>query len=263
MRRFHTGIAGLACIAVSLVGCKNSDSAASTIPTANASVVGLWTGTDTDNPTLTLNAVIDSTGEMIVIRSDGVQFVGNLQISGDTLATALDGYANFGTSFSDRSIYGIGTLDGTVTPGTSIAATVSFTTNSGTSIPGSWSFTPGALTSVGSSLTTVTGNFTDDATGATVSITGSGAMTSQDATTGCVLNGTIGTGDTTIDEYQVSYTLESCTGKYAVLNGVKFSGMGYMNFSTTPATLTYAVAGSSTTGSTTSNFGIVSNLTAP
>jgi hypothetical protein len=259
MQSFPTRIAGLVCIALSIVGCKNSGTSASATPTPNATVVGLWTGTDADS-TLGLNAIIDSTGEMIVIRSDGAQFVGNLQISGDTIAAALDGYANFGSSFPDNSIYGIGTLDGAVNPGTSITATVSFTTNGNTSIPGSWSFTPGALTSVGSSLSSVTGNFADNATGATVSITSSGAMTSQNEPgTGCILTGTIGTADPAVDEYQVSYTLQLCTANYAVLNGVSFTGMGYLDFSTIPATLIYAVAGSLANG----NFGIVSNLTGP
>ncbi len=261
MQLCQARIGGLACIVISVAGCNNSDSTTGTT-TPNASVVGLWTGTDADSG-LVLNAIINSAGEMIVIRSDGLQFVGNLQVAGDTIAATLDGYTNYGSSFTDNSIYGIGTLDGTVVPGTSISASVTFTTNGGTSIPGSWSFTPGALTSVGSSAAAVTGNFTDNATGATVSITASGAMTSQNPATGCVLNGTISTTDTAIDEYQVSYTLEDCTEtsptNYTILNGVTFTGMGYLDFSTTPATLTYAVAGSSANG----NFGIISNLTAP
>jgi opacity protein-like surface antigen len=77
------------------------------------------------------------------------------------------------------------------------------------------------------------------------------------------LSGTIGTADTSINEYQVSYTLQGCTANatdYILLNGVAFTGMGYLDFSTNPATLIYAVAGSSASGG---DFGIVSNLTAP
>lgn len=276
MHRFQSRIAGLACIAISLAGCKNSaGTTGTTTPTPNATVTGLWTGTDSDSG-LTLNAIIDAAGDMVVIRSDGKQFVGNLQIAGDTLAAAVDGYANFGSSFPDNYIYGIGTLSGTVTPGVSITATVSITTNNpngGTSVPGSWALTPGASTSVASSLADVAGNFTVVSPGVptaappvgAIAITASGGMSGQDTTTGCVLSGTISTPDTTINEYQVTYTLASCltNSNHAVLNGVTFTGLGYLDYSTSPSTLTIAAWGTSTTGSNGIEFGIVSSLTTP
>ncbi len=278
MHLTRTRIAGLTCIAISLAGCKGTNTGlGSGTVTPNASVVGLWSGTDSDSG-LALNAIIDKAGDMVVIRSDGKQFVGNLQIAGDTLAAAVDGYANFGSSFADNYIYGIGTLSGTVVPGVSITATASITTNNpngGTSVPGSWSLTPGASTSVASSLADVAGNFTVlspgvtaaappvDAIVITAGITAD-AMSGHDTTTGCVLNGTISTPDTTINEYQVTYTLESClsNSSYAVLNGVTFTGLGYLDYSTSPATLTIAAWGTSTTGSSGSEFGIVSSMTA-
>src|SRR5580698_3999076 len=129
MRQYKLGLAGIACLAAGLAGCHGGDSIGSSTTTPNASVVGLWNGTDSDNPGLAYNVIIDSSGNMVAIRSDGVQFVGALQISGDSVAASVAGYANFGASFPDRSIYGIGTLNGTVMPGTSITATVAFTTN--------------------------------------------------------------------------------------------------------------------------------------
>jgi hypothetical protein len=256
MRQFKLNLAGVACLAAGLGGCGSGNTIGSSTTTPNASVVGLWSGTDTDNPGLTYNVIIDTAGDMVAIRTDGVQFVGVLQISGDTVTSSLAGYANFGSSFPDRSIYGIGTLNGTVTPNTSISANVAFTTNGGTSLPGDWTLTPASLTDAGSSLNAVNGNFTDTVTGATVAINASGAMSSQDANTGCILSGTISTIDTSIDEYEVTYTLASCSGDYAVLSGVTFAGLGYLDTTVSPANLTYAVAGSSSNG----NFGIVSVL---
>jgi hypothetical protein len=258
MRIMLAGLIGCTVVTAGLSGCKSDNTSGTTTPsTDNATIAGLWGGTDSDTGD-TLNVLISSTNQMVVIRSDGVQFAGLLEVSGDTLAAAIDGYASFGTSFSDSSVYGIGTLNGTVVPSSSIAATIAFTTTQNTSVPGSWSLTPGSLTTIGSSLTTVAGDFTDSSTGATVTITASGSMTSRNATTGCVLNGTIGTSDSSIDVYQVSYTLESCTGDYAVLNGITYTGLGYVDNTTSPLKLTYAVSGS--TG-TSSNFGIVSSLT--
>ena len=255
MRIILTTLVGCMSLGIGLSGCKN-DNSTGTGTNTTSSLAGLWGGTDADDSGITLNVLISSTNQMVVIRSDGVQFTSDLQLCGNAVVGAVDGYTNFGTSFSDGSGYGIGTLDGTFVEAASITATVQFTTKSGTSLPGSWSLTPGSLSTSGSSLTAVTGNFTDKATGATVSITSSGAMTSQDASTGCVLNGTIGTDDTTIDVYQVSYTLESCTATAAVLNGITFTGLGYVDSTTSPAVLTYAVSGSGTAG----NYGIVSAL---
>jgi len=80
-------------------------------------------------------------------------------------------------------------------------------------------------------------------------------MTSQSANNGCVLNGTISTSDTAHDVYEVAYTFGSCTGNYTVLNGVQFTGLAYLNASS-PAQLTLAVAGASTT----TKYAVVSTL---
>jgi hypothetical protein len=239
------------------LGCNvGKNDSASTTPIPNASLVGLWSGTDSTSG-LGVVAIVDAAGSATILRSDDAQFVGNLTTAGDAIAAAVDGYANYGHSFSDRANFGIGTLDGSVVPGASITANLAFTTNLGTALPGTWSLSYGTLTGIGSSLAAVARNYTDDVTGATVSITGSGVITSQNPTTGCVLNGSIATSDATIDVYQVDYTLANCTGAYAPLNGVAFSGLGYLDNTNLSVKLVYAVAGSSAAG----NFGIASRLT--
>jgi hypothetical protein len=258
MRFIPSSLIACAGITLGLSGCKSDNTAGTTTPTTdNAVIAGLWGGTDADSGD-TLNVLISSTNQMVVIRSDGVQFAGLIEVSGDTIVAAIDGYANFGTSFSDSSVYGIGTLNGTVVPSASIAATIGFTTNGDTSVPGSWNLTPGSLTKIGSSLATVAGSFTDATTGATVTITASGTITSTNPATGCVLDGTIGTNDASIDVYQVAYKLENCTGDYAALNGITYTGLGYVDNTASPLKLTYAVSGSA---SSADNFGIVSSLT--
>jgi hypothetical protein len=82
-------------------------------------------------------------------------------------------------------------------------------------------------------------------------------MTSQSANNGCVLNGTLSTSDTAHDVYEVAYTFENCTGNYTVLSGVQFTGLAYLNASS-PAQLTLAVTGTSTT--TTTKYAVVSTL---
>ena len=71
----------------------------------------------------------------------------------------------------------------------------------------------------------MSGNYTDNVTGTVLSINNGGVMTSQNANNGCVLNGSISTSDATHDIYEVAFTYGNCTGTYAVLNGVQFTGL--------------------------------------
>jgi hypothetical protein len=238
-----------------LAACNSTDDSGSTV-TTNASATGVWSGSDSVSG-LGFTALINSAGQASFIRSDGVQFVGTVQVSGNTLAVTVDGYTNFGgANFSDGSTYGIGTLDGTVTTASTLTATLTFTTNDNTAISGNLSLTYQALSSSGSSAAAVSGNYTDTVTGAVLSITSAGVMTSQNATTGCVLNGSISTGDTTTDLYEVAYSFADCTGAYALLNGVQFTGLASLNTTVSPAQLTMAVTGASSTA----KYGVVSSL---
>jgi hypothetical protein len=54
----------------------------------------------------------------------------------------------------------------------------------------------------------------------------------------------------------VTLTFESCTASYAVLNGVQFTGLAALDSTNSPAELTIAVAGATTT----SKYAFVLNL---
>ena len=252
----------LLCVAIAstiLAGssCSSSNNGSgSSGAVTNASATGVWSGSDSISG-LGVTAVIDSGGQATFIRTDGVQFTGSVQVSGTTLAAQVDGYSNFPATFSDGSTYGIGTLDGTVTTGATLTATLTFTTNKNTSIPGNWSLTFEAFSNNGSSTSDISANYTDTATGAVLSITTTGVMSSQDPNTGCVLNGSVSTGDSTHAIYQVAYSYGSCTGNYAVLNGVQFTGLATLNSNVSPAQLTMAVTGASSS----SKYALLSNLT--
>jgi hypothetical protein len=248
------GIVGALAAVLSAAGC-NSTSDGTSSTTTNASATGLWGGSDSVSG-LGITAFINSAGQATFIRSDGAQFVGTAQISGDTLAVTVDGYSDFPAAFSDGSTYGLGTLNGTVTTGSSITATLSFTTNGGTAIDGSWSLTFQSQSNSGSSTAAVSANYTDTVTGAVLSITSNGDMTEQNASNGCVLNGSISTTDSSQDIYEVAYSFGNCTGTYAVLNGVQFTGLASLNTSVSPGQLTMAVTGASST----SKYAIISTL---
>jgi hypothetical protein len=257
MRAPGSRFIGLAVVLVAscLAGCNSSTSGSGTI-TTDQSATGVWAGTDSAT-NLAVTGIINSAGQATFIRSDGVQFTGTVDVSGSTLAATVTGYENFPTAFGDGSTYGIGTLNGTVTTGSSLTATLTFTTNGGTALTGSWTLSFETLSSNASSTAAVAGNYTDAVTGATLSITSSGVMSEQNAAPiGCVLNGSISTTDSSVNVYQVSYTLEDCTGTYAPLDGVQFTGLAYLDTNGTTVQLIVAVAGASST----SKYAIVSNL---
>ena len=258
MRRLGLELCGIAVAALLIAGCNGSSSLAgsdSTTPPVTASAAGLWSGTDSATGD-TIVAVINSTGQADFIRSDGTQFVGTVQVSGNAIASSLGVYVDFGDQFGDGSTHGLGTLSGTVTSGGTLTANVAYTTDSGTAVSSVWSLSYDALSTTVSSLSAISGNYTDGTTGAVVSISGTGQMTSQDSTTGCVLNGTIAATTGGVDAYLVNYDYESCGGTSAVLNGVAFSGLAVFDPNVSPVQVIIGATGQSTSV----YYGIVSYL---
>jgi hypothetical protein len=248
---------GTAVAALLLASCNSpTDTNGSGTGSTDASATGVWTGTDSVTG-LAVTAFIDSAGQAVFIRADAVQFTGTVQVSGTTLAVTVDGYSNFPSAFSDNSTYGIGTLNGTVQTATGITATLTFNTNGGTALSGSWGLNFLAQSNTASSTGAVSGNYTDNVTGAVTSINSAGVMTSQNPNTGCVLNGSISTNDSSHDIYQVAFSYSSCAGSNAVLNGVQFTGLASLNSGSSPVQLGLAVTGAFSTA----KYGIVTTLT--
>ena len=251
-------VAACSLAAFTLAGCNGKYSLSGNPPPTNATATGVWGGTDSVTG-LSVSGVIDSNGNAVFIRADGVQFVGATQVSsGGALVAAVVVYTNFaGNPFGDGSTYGLGTLNGMVVTGTSLTLSLSFTTNGGTSGSGSWSLAFNTLTNSGSSLTAISANYTDTASGTEISIQADGVVTGQNATNSCVLNGTVTIINSSYDTYQVSLTYQNCTGSYAVLNGLTLTGLAVFNPNTSPKQLTITLAGASAT----SKYGLLLNLT--
>jgi hypothetical protein len=255
-------------LALATAGCGGSDLSTSSTTTTNASATGIWTGTDSATG-LALQAFINSAGLADFIRADGAQYIGTVQVSGDTLSLSVDGYTNVGTTFSSgSSSYGIGTVDGTVTTATSISATLTFTPNGGTQATSTWSLTYETLSTTASSLSTIAATYTsgtafvggeDPLSGAAVTISSAGVISGQDSTSGCVVNGTVTVGDSTTDIYEVAYTLSSCTGTYVALNGLQFTGLAVFN-TASPNQFVMGVTAQAASGGP--YYGLVTALTA-
>lgn len=250
-------------LALALAGCGGSGLSDSSSSATSASAAGIWTGTDSSSG-LSLTGIVNSAGVADFIRSDGVQYVGSVQVAGDTLAATLDGYTQFGSQFSDGSISGVGTLNATVSTNSSISGTLSFTTSGNSASSSTWTLTFDTLYNSSSSLSAISGNYTDATTndpanGTTVSISGSGAISAQNASNGCVLNGQVTVQNASYDIYQVTYSYASCSGADATLNGIEFTGLALLNTDVSPTQLVMGVSGKDSTGN---GYGIVSGLTA-
>lgn len=249
-----SGCVGTAVAALLATGCNSMTD--DTANTTTQSATGVWSGTDSVTG-LGVTAIINSVGQAVFIRSDGIQFTGAAQVSAGTLAVTVDGYPDFSSTFSDGSDYGIGTLSGTVTSGASLAGSLSFTTNANSPITGNWSLTYEALSNTASSTTAISGNYTDGVTGTTLSISTTGGMSGQNGSNSCTLTGSVSTADSTHNVYEVAYSYAGCTGTYAAVNGVQFTGLATLNSNVSPALLIMTATGTSDAGV---RYGIVSSL---
>lgn len=258
--------AGCGCDGDKVCALLTSSTTTTTATTSTAgSAAGIWAGTDSANG-LQLTGLINVNGQADFIRSDGVQFIGTTSVTGTTLNVPLNGYPQFALQFSDGSTSGTGTFTGTVNSGSTISGALQFTTASNTAINSNWSLTFNSLYNTASSLATISGTYTggpavvssgsDPLSGSSVTISASGVLYAQGSTNGCVANGTLTVTNASYNLYEVSYSLANCSGLYAVLNGVQFTGMAELN-SISPKRLLIAV-----TGQGTAAYAIVSQLAA-
>ena len=255
-RLLVTALAAAASLALAACNSTSDDGSNSTTQSAT----GIWSGSDSVTG-MSVTALINSGGQATFIRSDGVQFDGSVQVSGSTLAATVDGYPDYSSTFSDGTTYGIGTLSGTVSTGDTLTATLTFTTNGNTSITGNWSLSYESLSDTASSVTAISGDYTDAATGASITLSTTGSISGTNASNGCTVSGSVATADTTHNIYEVAYSYANCTGGYASLNGVQLTGLATINPTLSPVQVLAAAAGSTSTSSGTSYFGIVSSLT--
>lgn len=247
--------------------CTKFTSPSTSTSSTAGSAAGIWTGTDSAT-NLELTGYVDANGQADFIRSDGVQFIGTAQVSGTTLNIALNGYTQYGYDFPDGSAFGTGSFSGSFESGSTLSGSVDFTTAGGTTIDSSWSLTFDSLYDTASSLDTISGTYTDNLAAVTdgvdplgqtsLTISSTGVLYAQGSADGCVANGSVTLVSAGTDLYQVSYTLENCTGSEAVLNDVAFSGLAELNTDASPEALVLAVTGASSSGA---YYGIVSELT--
>ena len=91
-----------------------------------------------------------------------------------------------------------------------------------------------------SALATISGNF-GESNGTVVTINTAGRIFSQDATSGCVINGTVRVIDSRYNAYGFDYEFSNCNGELSKLNGAAFAGLGTLDNTVTPEQVIVAV----------------------
>src|SRR5665213_2712223 len=232
----------LSLTALSACGGSGTSSTARSTPTVNALPGGMWTGGDSVSG-LGITGIVDEAGDFHFIRSDGTQYVGTAATSGNAISANFAGFTEFADAFADGSTHGTGTLMGTIAQRSSINATTQFLTDDGTSTSGTITLTFNSLYNAGSSLAAISGNYTEPTSGDVISVTTGGALSWQDAASGCVGNGMISIINANYNAYQVQFKYGGCTGQAAVLNGVQFSGLATLDNSESPEQALIGVSG--------------------
>jgi hypothetical protein len=212
--------------------------------TSNATPGGIWRGTDSVSG-LQVTGLVDESGNFHFLRGDGVQYVGTTVVTGTSLTANFDGIVPVGFTFADGSHHGTGTISATIQARKTISATTTFKTDSGNSSTGTLDLTFDGLYDRASSLTTLSGNFTNAANNAVLTVGTDGTLFSQDAASGCVLNGSASLINATYNLYKVQFDYASCAGQNSVLNGVQLTGVATLDNTVVPERIVAGVTGQS------------------
>jgi hypothetical protein len=213
-------------------------------PAAKASPGGIWRGTDSISG-FPVVGIVDESGDFQFIRTDYVQYVGTATVSAtNSVTSTFEGFTPLGYQFSDGSTHGTGTVSGALKERTSMSLTTTFKTDTGTTTSnGTLDLTFDTQYNRASALTTIAGNFLNPKSGAVVTVSSNGTVFSQDAASGCVLNGTVSIINASYNAYRVQFSYASCTGQSAALNGVQFSGLATLDNAASPEEALVGVTG--------------------
>jgi len=207
---------------------------------------GYWTGSVNGEPGV---ALVNESGDFTFIASDGEQWPGTLAITdpsdssltpygasftGSMQGLTAGGYPNYGVA--NPPFVNCVFTSGTIVPRQSINGTAACISPAQTyNIEVSWTFS--ALYSVPSALATISGTYDDTATGTVFTINSNGTVFAQDATTGCVINGTVSIISPSYGVYGIQVSYANCTGSSAQLNNVTLAGMVALDSTKSPEQL--------------------------
>jgi hypothetical protein len=227
-------------VAISACGGGNGSAGPSQPPAANVSPGGIWSGLDSSGSDII--ALITEAGRFHFINEDLSQGSGVLSVTnGNRISGTFQLVTQLGSTFIDGTTSANCTFTGSVVERQTITATVNCTTTAGLQTQVTATLAYEALYDRDSSLALVSGNY--QAVQEVLNVAGDGTMFSQNAGTGCVVNGQISIINAAYNAYDVSFTYSNCLGQEAILNGSTFTGLALLDNTEAPENLGMAVTG--------------------
>ncbi len=228
-------------LALAISACGGSDGAGpNQPPVTNVSPGGIWSGLDSSGRDIV--ALITEAGRFHFINDDLSQGSGTLTVTnGNHIDGSFQLVTLLGFTFVDGTTSADCTFSGTVVERQTITASVDCTTTAGLRTQVTATLAYEALYDRDSSLALVSGNY--QGVQEVLNIAADGAMFSQDAGTGCVVNGQITIINAAYNAYDVEFTYSNCLGEAAALNGSTFAGLALLDNTVAPEELGIAVTG--------------------
>lgn len=200
---------------------------------------GIWTGTDAADRGVLL--LVSGDGNFRYVDGAHNQAAGYLppqsQVAGN-----FDLVAPFGQPFADGSTLADCSYTSSLVERVSIDFTLSCRTTGGQQFSETLALGFDPLYDLDASLEAVAGTYQSSA-GRVLSVATDGLLFSQDAITGCVVNGRIGVISPSFNIYDVTLGYESCTGPEAALNGSVLAGFAVLDNRDAPESLVTSLIG--------------------
>ena len=224
----------------------NSSTTAVIADPTNASVGGIWFGTDSVGDQIV--ALITETGRFHLLDEFDFQGSGILSVSSANEVSA-DFQTNppVGGSFADGSPFADCSITGLISERSTLDGTVLCTTIQGSQSSVTVNLNYQALYELDSSLAMFAGTWTDSSDpGVDVAnVDATGVITGQDGGgSGCIYSGQVTIIDPNYNAYEVEWTYSSCSGD-PQLDGATFSGIGAIDNTISPEEFVLGATGES------------------
>lgn len=244
MWRLSVFLATLAVVA----GCGGGGGGSSFTP-AEGTPTGIWEGVLTfdGDGSVEIVGLIAENGTAMFVADDGqVMWADGGTVSGTTFSASFEWALPPGFTTPGGAVGGTGDFECSFAERVSIDCDFVSRSTASEDFKGTVGASYNDLYEDDSSLAVVAGDWLDVETGAEVlSIDAAGRVFSQDATTGCVLGGTISPIDPSYNAYQMDVVLDSCTDPdLAPANGLRLSGLAAVGDDLSPKdTLLFGIHG--------------------
>lgn len=237
----------LICVA-SLHACRGGgglDQSPGGIGAPDQSPGGIWFGDDSGGERIL--AIVTETGRFHFLKTGIFTGSGVVNVSNvNQVSAGFQLVPPLGVTFADGSTFSNCSLDATLNERSTLDGTLDCTTSMGNQSSVTFFLNDIGQYDLGSDLAIMAGTWTDaDNPGIdSISIDAAGVILGQDASgSNCFYNGQVSIIDTKFNAYGFEWTYSNCADQSAVLNGVMFSGIGAMDFSTNPIHFYFGATG--------------------